>query len=76
MKTTKITHQRSTKSVQGDTLDLIAYRVFGDLANRYLPLMIAQNARLCPHAIIPTGTQVILPNDDKFVATPTLKLWD
>lgn len=71
-----ISHQRTTTAVMNDTLDSIAYRVFGDKSNQYLPKIITLNPTLCPYAILPIGTLVVLPKDSDVAPATVLKLWD
>lgn len=66
---------RTTSSKQGDTLDVICHRFFGQASVAYLPMMIAQNPHLNPVALLPYRSVVVLPNEHK----PTggvVKLWD
>lgn len=66
---------RTTLSRQGDTLDAICHRFFGQASMTYLPMIIAQNPHLNPVALLPYHSMVILPNENK----PTrgmVKLWD
>lgn len=68
--------KRTTQSVQNDTLDYIAYRIFGQRSQQLLPKLIELNPNFQPHAIIPMGSTVILPDDSNTSIITTVKLWD
>lgn len=69
-------YQRTIRSTQNDTLDAIAYRIYAHRSMDMLPKLIESNSEYTPQAILPTGTVVILPNDNAVTAAPSIKLWD
>jgi len=69
-------YQRTIRSTQNDTLDAIAYRIYAHRSMDMLPKLIESNSEYTPQAILPTGTVVILPNDNAVAAAPSIKLWD
>ena len=69
-------YQRTIRSTQNDTFDAIAYRIYAHRSMDMLPKLIESNPEYTPQAILPTGTVVILPNDNAVAAAPSLKLWD
>lgn len=69
-------YQRTIHSTQNDTLDAIAYRIYAHRSMDMLPKLIESNSEYTPQAILPTGTVVILPNDNAVAAAPSIKLWD
>lgn len=68
-------YHRTARARQGDTLDGICYRYFGDKSNALLPQMIALNPTTSPTAILPLGVQVILPKNE-IQPNATIRLWD
>lgn len=71
-----ITHERTTKTVMNDTLDSVAYRVFGDKSNHYLSQIIMLNPNFSPFAILPINQVIILPSHDELAHTAVIKIWD
>ena len=69
-------YQRTIRSTQYDTFDAIAYRIYAHRSMDMLPKLIESNSEYTPQAILPTGTVVILPNDNAVAAAPSIKLWD
>ncbi|WP_286796143.1 tail protein X [Psychrobacter sp. UBA6291] len=69
-------YQRTIRATQNDTLDAIAYRIYAHRSMDMLPKLIESNAEYTPQALLPTGTVVILPNDNAVAAAPSIKLWD
>ena len=69
-------YPRTIRSTQNDTLDAIAYRIYAHRSMDMLPKLIESNSEYTPQAILPTGTVVILPNDNAVAAAPSIKLWD
>lgn len=62
-------------SVQGDTADLICRRVYGEESG-FVEAVLAANAGLADHPILPIGTVVRLPELAKPADLPTTSLWD
>lgn len=71
-----IRHERTTQAVMNDTLDSIAYRIYGDKSNHYLPKIIVLNPNLSPYAILPINQTIILPKDDDIAPKSVIKIWD
>lgn len=69
-------HTRTTQAVMNDTLDSIAYRVFGDKSNHYLPKIISLNSQFSPFAIVPVNGLIVLPKDDDMATKAVIKIWD
>ena len=69
-------YQRTIRSTQNDTLDAIAYRIYAHRSMDMLAKLIESNSEYTPKTILPTGTVVILPNDNAVAAAPSIKLWD
>lgn len=69
-------HARTTKAVMNDTLDSIAYRVFGDKSNHYLPKIISLNSQFSPFSIVPVNGLIVLPKDDDMATKAVIKIWD
>jgi phage tail protein X len=64
-------------SQQGDTLDSLAFRVYGQDSVALLPQLIDINPQLLPDAILPLHQLVRLPDQPvERMQRPTLKLWD
>lgn len=62
---------------QGETLDALAFRVYGQDSVALLPQLIDINPTLLPVAILPTHSMVWLPDQPvERTQRPTLKLWD
>ena len=71
-----MTIKRTTQSQQGDTLDSIAYRFFGNSSNSHLPDLVKLNPTLTPNAILPMRTLVFLPSKQPIVVQQRLKIWN
>lgn len=72
-----MTVKRTTQSQQGDTLDAIAYRFFGNQSTANLPTLIEMNPALVPQALLPPNTTVYLPFNQPIAAKQQwLKIWD
>lgn len=62
---------------QGETLDALAWRVYGQHTRAVLPQLIDINPQLLPDAILPLHQVVWLPDQPvERTQRPTLKLWD
>lgn len=69
-------YQRTTRAIQNDTLDAIAYRIYAHRSIDMLPQLIESNDIYTPYAILPTNSVVTLPNDNAVATAPSIKLWD
>lgn len=64
------------KAVQGDTVDLICRRVYGDESG-YVEAVLAANPGLADLGpVLPIGTAIVLPELAKPADLPTISLWD
>lgn len=64
------------RSVQGDTVDLICWRVYGATAG-ITERVLDTNPGLADHGpVLPIGTRVTLPAQAPAAPAKTLKLWD
>lgn len=62
---------------QGETLDALAWRIYGQQTSQLLPQLIDINPNLLPHAVLPQHQVVRLPDQPvERMQRPTLKLWD
>lgn len=62
---------------QGESLDALAWRIYGQQTSALLPQLIDINPEVLPHAILPQHYLVRLPDQPVERTTrPTLKLWD
>jgi phage tail protein X len=67
----------SAMAQQGESLDALAWRIYGQQTSALLPQLIDINPHLLPHAILPQHQVVWLPDQPvERTQRPTLKLWD
>jgi len=68
--------QGLTRARQGDTVDLIAWRTYGDTAMTEALLDAPANRGLAALGdVLPAGTPVVLPPRETAPPTPTHTLW-
>jgi phage tail protein X len=63
-------------SVQGDTVDLICRRVYGDESGYVEAVLNANPGLAAIGPILPIGTAVQMPELEKPAELPTISLWD
>lgn len=66
---------RTTRTVQGDTLDAVCYRLFADSWLSMLPTVLTLNPHLSATARLLAGQTVYLPKETLPTRTP-VRLWD
>lgn len=62
-------------SVQGDMVDAICRRVYGD-ESEFVEAVLKANSGLADHLVLPIGTVVNLPELQKPADLQTVSLWD
>ena len=61
----------------GDTIDEIAYRYYGNTKNQVVERILEANFRLADYApILPTGVLIELPEVQPLIVKKQVKLWD
>lgn len=63
-------------SVQGDTVDLVCRKVYGDESGYVEAVLVANPGLAALGAILPIGTLIKLPNLARPAELPTVSLWD
>ena len=64
---------------QGDVLDQIAYKYYGNTNNRIVETILEQNVGLADHgAVLPEGLLITLPEQEQstVISNKQVKLWD
>lgn len=66
----------TTTSIQGDTVDMICRRVYGDESGFVEQVLLENRGLAGLGPILPIGTVVTLPEIAKPADLPTVSLWD
>ena len=65
------------KTVEGDTIDYLLFRVFGRVDESLLDQTYELNPELAEYGTtLPAGVQVKLPDTPASIENPTIHLWD
>lgn len=65
----------TTRARQGDTVDLIAYRHYGD-AGMAVAILLANHGLAALGPVLPHGTLVVLPPVQPLTPRTAITLWD
>lgn len=66
---------KTITTVQGDTWDTIAYRVYGNVLRAQDLMEARENVRLLDHQVFPAGIVVATPEVEEQAATYDLPEW-
>jgi phage tail protein X len=67
---------RQYRTVEGDTVDLVAYKFYGTQPGATEAILNANNGLASLGPILPLGTVVIVPDIDVQVSEEPVQLWD